>query len=131
MAFITYQQFKDGLKNWLPEKLRLDDVAVKKLLLRLDEYDTGRVSITVLDDFAGIGSLIAKLVAYSPRSWLPLIVWVDDRPENNQSYVLAARKAGLKVVEFTSTAEAKVWIDENLGASLRLNGSDSRFLVCP
>ena len=128
VAFITHEQFREGLKSWLPPKLKLDDVGITKMLLRLDEYGIGSVSISTLDEFAGTGSFIGKMASYSPHFWLPLIVWVDDNPDNNTAYVKWALEAGIKIFQFKSTAEAKEWIDENLGTSSCRYVSYSRLL---
>ena len=44
----------------------------------------------------------------------PLLVWIDDRPDNNAYEVAQARKMGIYVIEMTSTAMAKAWVDANL-----------------
>ncbi|KAG6873994.1 hypothetical protein C0995_007950 [Termitomyces sp. Mi166 len=46
---------------------------------------------------------------------LPLLVWVDDRPENNIEEVRFAREANVYVLEFSSTALLKAWMEENEG----------------
>jgi len=44
----------------------------------------------------------------------PLLVWIDDRPENNAYASAQARRMGVHVTKITSTAMAKAWIDANL-----------------
>jgi len=43
----------------------------------------------------------------------PLIVWVDDRPQNNRHLVEFAQSEGVHVIELESTALAKAWIEAN------------------
>jgi hypothetical protein len=116
----------------------LDDIHLDWLLLRLDEYNIGGVNVKVLDDFAGRESLQIKIAAYlseastadgaitpsspiplvSPRAPtlpIPLLVWVDDQPENVEFEVQYAKDLGIHVLQLTSTGEAKLWIDQNLG----------------
>jgi hypothetical protein len=52
------------------------------------------------------------------RLQTPLLVWVDDNPQNNKRHIKYADQEGLPVLEMSSTAEAKIWIDENLGIPL-------------
>jgi hypothetical protein len=140
-------EFRKSLTAWFPKPL--DEKAVDNLLLNLDEYGVGRVSVTMLDEFAGTGSLISKIAAYklgkvanntelsqgahpadNPPPYLetPLLVWVDDRPDNNFGFVHHPRNKHINFIEITSTAEAKVWIDENLGIS-SMSLLTFRFLV--
>ena len=44
----------------------------------------------------------------------PLLVWIDDRPDNISYEVAQAREKGIYVIEMTSTAIAKAWVDANL-----------------
>ena len=45
----------------------------------------------------------------------PWLVWVDDKPENNERAVVLARASGIEVFQFYSTASAKAWIVANEG----------------
>ena len=58
------------------------------------------------------GSLIEIAPGHELRT--PLLVWIDDRPENNEYEVAQARGMGIYVIEMTSTAMAKAWVDANL-----------------
>lgn len=62
-------------------------------------------------------SKIPSFFQEAPQSQLrvPLLVWVDDRPENNAYEIWRAREMGIQVIELPSTAAAKVWVDENAG----------------
>jgi len=46
---------------------------------------------------------------------LPLIVWIDDNPINNTMEVAYAHELGINVIQITSTALAKAWIEEHSG----------------
>jgi hypothetical protein len=140
---VDHGKFQGALRKWFPKPL--DDSACANLICRLDEYNIGTVNVTVLDEFAGPKSLEIKVAEYmfkgrttsssaisrntegtpsntstvaisTPPPQTPLLVWVDDNPSNNVSLVSYARdKLGITVLEIPGTAEAKVWIDENLG----------------
>jgi hypothetical protein len=129
----------------------LEDSVLANLLLRLDEYKTNIVNVTTLDEFAGTESFQMKIAAYRRTqiaqmpsgdsvglsdilSLIPipqsqthssqnkhLLVWIDDNPDNNTYHVKFAEKLGISVLQLQSTAEAKVWIDENLS---KLNHSN-------
>ncbi|THH13135.1 hypothetical protein EW146_g7054 [Bondarzewia mesenterica] len=47
------------------------------------------------------------------RTVRPLIVWIDDVPDNNEYLIDSARALGIIVIKLTSTAAAKVWINAN------------------
>ena len=51
----------------------------------------------------------------TPKMELPLLVWIDDNPINNISEVAHARELGINVIQLTSTALAKAWIEEHSG----------------
>jgi hypothetical protein len=111
----------------------------------LDEYNINGINITTLDDFAGLKSLRVKIASYKhvhgppdisnlevpvssepevhgktlPTFSLPrggkLLVWIDDNPDFNEEYVEFAQSLNIKVYQLSSTALAKIWIDENIG----------------
>jgi hypothetical protein len=141
--------FKTAVKRWYPTNL--EDSVVENLLLRLDEYKTNIVNVTTLDEFAGTESLQIKIAAYRRSqitqtppgdsdhlpdisSLMPipqsrtlsslnkhLLVWIDDRPDNNTHLIKYAEQLSVAVLQLQSTAEAKVWIDENLGKLYHYN----------
>ncbi|KAG6916490.1 hypothetical protein DXG01_006616 [Tephrocybe rancida] len=45
----------------------------------------------------------------------PLVLWVDDHPENNKDLVIHARSVGVNVVELPSTSSAVSFINRNIG----------------
>ncbi|KAG5352004.1 hypothetical protein E4T56_gene11441 [Termitomyces sp. T112] len=105
---------------------QLNDAARQRFFLRLDEFKIGGVAISTLECFVGDDSLeqaVKKFQALDtkrPLAWplnnekrLPLLIWVDDRPENNSAIVQFARQAGVCVLEFLSTAFLKAWMEEN------------------
>jgi len=57
-------------------------------------------------------SLIQAVPGHELRT--PLLVWIDDGPENIAYEVAEARRMGIYVIEMTSTAMAKAWVDANL-----------------
>ncbi len=98
------------------------------MLLRLDEYKIGGVNVRVLDDFAGLESLQVRIAEYLSQATTnipgnnselptPLLMWVDDSPNNVSGYVDSARDMGIHVLQFTSTGEAKFWIDQRVTKS--------------
>lgn len=42
--------------------------------------------------------------------WFPLLIWIDDKPQNNAAMVEYANEVDVCVVSMHSTAEAKRWI---------------------
>lgn len=46
---------------------------------------------------------------------LPLLVWIDDNLINNTSEVAHAHELNINVIQLTSTALAKAWIEEHWG----------------
>jgi hypothetical protein len=59
-----------------------------------------------------------------PSLQTPLLVWVDDNPANNARHVAYAEAEAVPILEMSSTAEAKIWIDQNLGTCLANTNSD-------
>lgn len=120
----------------------------QNLLMQLDEYKILAVSVTALDVFVGSSTFEGKIEKYrklqlakptpdetsladlSAFSNLTLgsiqnmanglLVWIDDRPDNNKNYVAYAQKLGITVLELNSTAEAKIWVDKNMGPNFLL-----------
>src|SRR5271170_706889 len=104
----------------------LDEFAGSKSLeIKVAEYmfrgktvlrNASRSSRTLTDPAKDINELSTISLTDSislPR--LPLIVWIDDNPTNITHLVSQARVLGITVLELPGTAEAKLWIDENLG----------------
>ena len=103
------------------------------IIYRLDEFAIGGVNITALDEFAGTKSLRLLIAAYAyhaknpvpilvstpstvdPSVNLPLLVWIDDNPDNNAFHIEMAKDLGIDVVTLLSTGEAKIWIDMHSG----------------
>ncbi|KAG5650689.1 hypothetical protein H0H81_011363 [Sphagnurus paluster] len=103
----------------------LSESTRRRLSLRLDEFKVGGITFSNLERFVGDQSLeqaVAKFVALDSSSStiqmrfdtkLPLLIWVDDKPENNIQEVAFAKSNGVNVLEFGSTALAKIWMEEN------------------
>jgi len=136
---VDTQTFLNALRKWFVNPL--DDSVCDNIVCGLDEYNIGGINITALDDFAGLKSLRVKIASFTHpgrsepavrvstdtevlgqinRKIRPsggkLLVWVDDNPRNNVPYVKFARSLGIKVRELSSTALAKVWMDNTIGA---------------
>jgi hypothetical protein len=43
----------------------------------------------------------------------PLLVWIDDNPQNNVNEVAHAHSKGIQVIELPSTSVAKAWVEAN------------------
>lgn len=48
----------------------------------------------------------------------PLLVWIDDQPENIDYEVAKAQAMGIFVVQLPSTSVAKAWVKANAGQSI-------------
>jgi hypothetical protein len=102
---------------------------------RLDEISAGGSLKDVLNIYLRTGNFLSlnpmgkQLLRYdisdgpipSPTSEtnhqirLPLLVWIDDNPINNVGEVAHAHDLGINVIQLTSTALAKSWIEEHNG----------------
>ncbi|TFY82147.1 hypothetical protein EWM64_g1863 [Hericium alpestre] len=127
-SFIAGKELCKQLGLWL--HVSLDETTSDTLLLRLDEYAVGGVTPSSLDAFVGrqsiesaisslgvVGSLALRnrFQDIDPSTIKPLLVWVDDAPENNTFAIGPARERGITVIVLTSTATAKVWVEANEG----------------
>jgi hypothetical protein len=75
----------------------------------------GNAAQTKFNAYIPIGTRrVGSLSTYSASS-LPLIVWVDDSPANNIDEVQLAQSLGVNVIQLSSTALAKDWVEENEG----------------
>ncbi|KAG6890770.1 hypothetical protein C0992_012743 [Termitomyces sp. T32_za158] len=124
VLFAQTDRFLEALKYRFGN--RLTDAARRRLFMRLDEFNIGGVAASTLERFVGDESLehavqifqtiaTEKPLPKTPKNdkMLPLLIWVDDRPENNFEEVQFARKLGVCVLEFPSTALLKDWMEEN------------------
>ncbi|KDR81171.1 hypothetical protein GALMADRAFT_222682 [Galerina marginata CBS 339.88] len=130
VTFATNDLFSMRLRSWYGG---LSSKTSDRIVMRLDEYNAGGISPYSLSRALGNTSLkefidhctkgekplpppdSAIKVAFGHSLRAPLLVWVDDRPENNAYEVAQAREAGIYVVELSSTAVAKAWIEANTG----------------
>jgi hypothetical protein len=105
------------------------------IIMQLDEFNSGVVTLQNLARALGKESLKTFVETYkrgehpsldlkllrsasrAPQGQsqlrVPLLVWVDDQPENNLYLVRKARARGVQVIQLPSTATAKFWVDEN------------------
>jgi hypothetical protein len=120
--------------------LRLDEFGVGGVTPScLDEIAAGHPLKDVLKMYMNTGNLLPltsqwgkPLLTYgildgpipSPSSkskhdesqiMLPLLVWIDDNPTNYIREVAYAHQLGINVIQLTSTALAKAWIEEHNG----------------
>ena len=149
VEFVHNDVFVSRLMLW---NTAIPQGTTDRILMRLDEYNSGGVTPHNLTRVLGNMSLNEFVESYSrgavnfiqfpylscscgertgekpaaldeslievaPGHKLrtPLLVWIDDRPENNAYEVAQARRIGIYVIEMTSTAMAKAWVDANLG----------------
>lgn len=64
-----------------------------------------------------------------PTLRVPLLVWVDDKPDNNTYEVVQARQMGIFVIELSSIAAAQAWVKANSGKSIIYNKLSSQQLM--
>ncbi|KAG6816471.1 hypothetical protein H0H93_008057, partial [Arthromyces matolae] len=141
VLYATRERFSEALR--LRFGNRLSDATRRRLCLRLDEFKTGGIALSTLERFVGDRSLYQAVEDFetfdlspypenslpSINARLPLLIWVDDRPQNNAEEVDFAVKAGIKVIQFISTALLKDWIEGNEGFLRANDNADSiRFI---
>ncbi|RDB27646.1 hypothetical protein Hypma_003160 [Hypsizygus marmoreus] len=146
VSLIPSDDFRTRLSMWLG--MELSPAAWLTLDFRLDEFGIGGVTPSNLDHLVGSGSFREAIlefikegtarsdytvirskqgsVTHVPR--LPLLLWVDDHPHNNDYEVAHALKLGINVVQLTSTPLAKAWIESN-EEFLRRNASPATIRV--
>ncbi|KAF9523944.1 hypothetical protein CPB83DRAFT_862006 [Crepidotus variabilis] len=101
------------------------------IVVLLDEYNAGGVSVSNFCRALGPNSFEVFIescikrgrplpvspmdirVAPGKSLHTPLLVWVDDNPDNNNYEVAQAKGMGIKVIQLNSTAMAKSWIEAN------------------
>ncbi|KAF8808530.1 hypothetical protein BYT27DRAFT_7137322 [Phlegmacium glaucopus] len=112
------------LSSWMGTKL--DAVASRRLLLRLDHNNTGYVSLETLQDLVQNGNMKETVNTYSADPTLPLLIWIDDDILGKAPQALGA---GITVVQIGSTSAAKTWILTNREFLKKHdNGADIRFV---
>eukprot|EP00026_Physarum_polycephalum_P006428 Phypoly_transcript_06470.p1 GENE.Phypoly_transcript_06470~~Phypoly_transcript_06470.p1 ORF type:complete len:577 (+),score=57.82 Phypoly_transcript_06470:197-1732(+) len=105
------------------------EAMLQDLHMYLDHYNTGHVVCHRLSDFVGQEPLSVALLKYTKKPLqaqspaplragssdiaYPLILWIDDFPENNEDMVQYARGNGVTVIPLQSTIAAKQWILEH------------------
>ncbi|KAJ3513806.1 hypothetical protein NLJ89_g2744 [Agrocybe chaxingu] len=114
ITFVEPALFSYRLIMWYDGELSKE--ACDRMIMLLDEYNAG-------DD-----ACIAALPGHDDLR-TPLLIWIDDEPENVEYEVEEARSKGIQVIELSSTAVAKAWVEAN-AAFLRENddGSGVRFI---
>ncbi|RDB27651.1 hypothetical protein Hypma_003167 [Hypsizygus marmoreus] len=131
ISLVPSDEFRARLGIWLKGEISAE--AWLTLNLRLDEFGIGGVTPSNLDSFIGDGRLedvvhsfikesnaISRYKLKTPKNVqpadtprLPLLICIDDNPINIDDEVKHALTFGINVVQLTSTALAKAWIDAN------------------
>ncbi|KAF4617775.1 hypothetical protein D9613_006305 [Agrocybe pediades] len=101
----------EHLEQWI--KKTLGDVGRNRLRLRLDEHNTGYVTLKSFQEFARDMTLKDAVRLYCADPQFPLLVWISDDLEVNASKVAYAQARGVSVVQISSTKTAKAWIKVN------------------
>ncbi|KAF8962437.1 hypothetical protein BDZ97DRAFT_1920509 [Flammula alnicola] len=116
--FATTELFCARLNMWYGNGL--PKYASDRIVMLLDEYNwwTAEKPPPLVDAFR-------VRVAPGDRLTTPLLTWIDDRPANNAREVQHAQLKGIWVIELSSTAVAKAWVDAN-SDFLRNNDDPSR-----
>ncbi|PBK69904.1 hypothetical protein ARMSODRAFT_151673 [Armillaria solidipes] len=99
------------------------------LSLGLDEYGIGCTTLASLDRFIGQQPLLDALTTLGviqviessrftvesagPTYIKPILIMVDDEPENHSCMIDSVQSYNVDLFVFTSTASAKTWIDAN------------------
>ncbi|KAF9523956.1 hypothetical protein CPB83DRAFT_862010 [Crepidotus variabilis] len=141
VQFIERDHFMERLSMWA--KGNISKSICERIIMRLDEYNVGGVSVSNFGRVLGPNSFkvfietcikghkfppvssIDVHVAPGQSLHTPLLVWVDDNHDNNNYEVAQAKGMGIQVVQLNSTAMAKSWIEANF-AFLRDNDEPSR-----
>lgn len=135
-------EFCNAVTTWLDEDL--GKMVLNAIVLRLDEFGVGMITLLSVDRFVGEKTLkdaISQMQPSELRSlWRdrlcltfhpaaipipplkalpapvePWLVWIDDEPENSSELVSLAQRSGISVFQIFSTASAKAWIDVHEG----------------
>ncbi|KAF8162804.1 hypothetical protein B0H34DRAFT_295065 [Crassisporium funariophilum] len=115
------------LSSWMGKSL--NNIACRRLLLRLDPNKTGDVTLATLKDLLQNWDMKKTILLYSAAPKLPLLIWIDDDVVTNAPKALHARQCGVTVVQIPSTVAAKAWIGVNLVYLKKHdNAKDIRFI---
>ncbi|CAA7263417.1 unnamed protein product [Cyclocybe aegerita] len=124
---VKSQQFCLHISSWMGKQLGKTET--RRLLLRLDENNTGYVTMPTLKDLVGSRSMKETILTYTAEPNIPLLVWIDDDVVGNARKVEYARGCGVSVVQLASTSSAKSWITVNKGFLKKHdNAADVRFI---
>jgi hypothetical protein len=105
------EEFCQVLALWMGEPF--SDLATKRLLLRLDEANTGSISFSTFQHFVRQGNVRETVKLYTSDPHLPLLVWIDD-DESAIPSALEAAGQGITVLQLVSTAAVKKWVMINI-----------------
>ncbi|KDQ56017.1 hypothetical protein JAAARDRAFT_208263 [Jaapia argillacea MUCL 33604] len=120
------EEFCVAISQWL--KVELDQTTRDTMLLHVDEYAIGGVTPSSFGRFMGSKPIRDTVAALNPMPELdqseemnvdmtvkPVIVWIDDRPANNEHGSRHAKELGIVTINLLSTASAKAWMEANEG----------------
>lgn len=135
------QRLCDDLGSWL--NINLKGLARSRLLLRLDESNSGNVTLRTLQALVRDKKLREAIVMYSSGTvhilasykpkltpltldpGFPLLIWISDDLKINAPKVAFAQKQGVTVIQLANTASAKAWINVNKG-KIRLSSHKNK-----
>jgi hypothetical protein len=115
----------NSIRRIIGEQEAEAEAFLKDLYLRLDHYNTGHIVCHRLGEFVGMDSLSVALRKYKGQATQqisngassavnnPLLLWIDDFPDNNEHMAAFAREIGIHVIQHSSTAAAKAWLLKN------------------
>jgi len=121
--YTSRSEFCRAIKAWLKEDL--SPSLLNALVLSLDEFGVGDVTLLSVDQFVGEKTLsdavsqlqeIAQTRSFcAPAKSMarPWLIWINDNPGDNSDHVSFAQRNGISVFQLLSTASAKRWIDTN------------------
>ncbi|RDB27645.1 hypothetical protein Hypma_003161 [Hypsizygus marmoreus] len=130
---ISNHEAREFWRGYVGEQISLVSKAWLTLNLRLDAFGIGGITPSNLDSFIGDGRLedvvhsfikesdaISGYMLRTPKNVqptdtprLPLLICIDDNSINIDYEVKHALTFGINVVQLTSTALAKAWIEAN------------------
>ncbi|PPQ88416.1 hypothetical protein CVT25_011218 [Psilocybe cyanescens] len=127
LEIVKSEDLCDHLASWL--NMKLGSRSRRRLLLRLDEHNTGHVTLKTLQDLVRDASLKEVIQLYISDPKFPLLVWISDDLAINAYKVAYAQERGVSVVQLASTSTAKDWIRANQSFLLKHNNAgDLRFI---
>ncbi|KAH9480852.1 hypothetical protein JR316_0007454 [Psilocybe cubensis] len=124
---VKSQDLCNHLASWL--NIKLGPLSRRRLLLRLDEHNTGHVTLKTLQDLVQNTKMKDTIKLYTSNPKFPLLIWISDDLALNAPKVAFALEKGVSVVQLATTATAKAWINANRNFLLKHdNAGEIRFI---